>query len=303
MTMQHVVTKWTTREHLRRNLAVTALIVLVLELAARCGVPTGAAATEERGLRDKDPLHYAANGNFTRTLRYAPRRYGFTMADVSTRRQLRAMPPGVKALVYLGTCRGVDRQFVAQARPFVRRPRVFGFYVIDEPDPETCPPATLKQESKWLHEHAPGKRTFIIVKNLASSRQPSYLGGYTHRNSGIDLFGVDPYPCRSELHGCNMGMVAAYVRAAEASGIPRSRMVPVYQAFGGGEWEDDGGGHFVLPTPTEARELLRRWATLVPDPVFDFVYSWGQQRGDRSLVTASRALKHVFAAHNRGTGP
>lgn len=297
-------TRWlATARQTRRAAAMTVVMLLVLALAGGCCLPPGAAATRVHPARDRGPLHYAANGNFTPAHRYTPRRFGFTLADVSTRAQLRGMPSGVKALVYLGLCTGVDRQFIARARPFIRRPRVFGFYLIDEPDPQTCPPATLKQESAWVHRYAPGKRTFVLVRNLATSSQPSYVGGYTHQNSGVDLFGVDPYPCRSELHGCNLGMVTAYVRAAEASGIPRSRMVPVYQAFGGGEWQDDGGGHFVLPTPKQARALLRRWATLVPHPVFDFVYSWGQQRGDRSLATASPRLRRVFADHNRGVKP
>jgi len=282
-----------------RRVTPTVAVLLVLTLAAGCVLPTGAAAPREQHARHRGPLHYAANGNFTSAHRYTPRRFGFTMADVSTRAQLRAMPSGVKALVYLGLCSGVDREFVARARPFLRRPRVFGFYVIDEPDPQTCPPATLKQQTAWLHRYAPGKRTFVLIRNLASSQQPSYVGGYTHQNSGVDLFGVDPYPCRSELHGCDLDMVNAYVRAVVASGIPKSRIIPVYQAFGGGEWQDDGGGQFVLPTPRQARALLTRWATLVPHPVFDFVYSWGQQRGDRSLANASPALRGVFAAHNR----
>ena len=315
VTARDTARSWALSGRLRRTLGVTAVTVLVLGLAAGGGTGLGLGTwlphphtgadpvPAEQPVRDPGPLHYAANGNFTADSHYTPRRLGFTMADVSTRARLRALPSGVKALVYLGTCRGVDRRFIARARPFLRSPRVFGFYVIDEPDLKTCPPRRLKQESTWLHRHAPGTRTFIIVRNRSSSRHPSFRGGYTHQNSGIDLFGVDPYPCRSELHGCDMSMIGAYVRAAEASGIPRARMVPVYQAFGGGAWEDDGGGHFVLPTPQQARRLLKRWASLVPDPVFDFVYSWGQQRGDRSLSAAKPALQEVFAAHNRGDGP
>jgi hypothetical protein len=171
---------------------MTVVMLLVLALAGGCCLPPGAAATRVHPARDRGPLHYAANGNFTPAHRYTPRRFGFTLADVSTRAQLRGMPSGVKALVYLGLCTGVDRQFIARARPFIRRPRVFGFYLIDEPDPQTCPPATLKQESAWVHRYAPGKRTFVLVRNLATSSQPSYVGGYTHQNSGVDLFGVDP---------------------------------------------------------------------------------------------------------------
>jgi hypothetical protein len=269
------------------------VILLAIALTMGCSSSTGATTTAP------PPLHYAANGNFTAAGRYAPGRLGFTMADVSTRKQLRELPRGVKALVYLGLCNGADSQFVTRARPFTLRPRVFGFYLIDEPYPSTCPPSTLKEESDWLHLHAPGKQVFLLIQPLSSSRHPSYKGGYTHRNSGVDLFGVDPYPCRSELDGCRWRMIDAFVQAAEESGIPRSRMIPVFQAFGGGDWVDDGGGHYLMPRPRQARTLLRRWATLLPHPVFDFAYSWGQQQNDRSLETASRAVKRVYAAHNQ----
>ncbi|MGZ4775472.1 MAG: hypothetical protein ACXVYW_09245 [Oryzihumus sp.] len=273
---------------------VTALVLLLGTWHGLGHVSPSAAPSSDA------TLHYAANDNVTARGRYAPGALGFNLADVSTRAELNALPSGVKALVFLGTCEGVDRRFVSRASQFTNDPRVFGFYLYDEPLPGPCPPARLKQQADWLHAHDPGTRTFMIVQNLSSSRHPSYRGGYTQENSGIDLFGIAPYPCRSELHGCDMSMVGDYVRAAADAGIPRARMVPVFQAFGGGTWRDDGGGRYLLPTPAEATRLLAEWSTVLPSPVFDAVYSWGQQRGDRSLATASDALQQVFAAHNRG---
>jgi len=73
--------------------------------------------------------------------------------------------------------------------------------------------------------------------------------------------------------------------------------VPVYQAFGGGDWVDDNRGRYVLPTAAEEQEILFRWQTLVPMPVFDYAYSWGSQRGDVALESSSD-LQTVFSGHN-----
>ena len=243
-------------------------------------------------------LHYAANGNVAVDGHYLPGRYGFNLADVSSPAELTALPPGVLGLVYLGSCAGADPAFTALVGGFSGNPKLFGFYLLDEPDPATCAPANLKSESTYIHEHIAGARTFILEQNLAASTSPSYTGGYNPANTGIDLFGIDPYPCRTELHGCDPSMIARYVVAAERFGIPAASIVPVYQEFGGGAWIDDGGGHYQLPTAAQTKSMLDQWTTLIPDPVFDFVYSWGSQRADTGLSGAPADVLAVFAAHN-----
>jgi hypothetical protein len=74
-------------------------------------------------------------------------------------------------------------------------------------------------------------------------------------------------------------------------------MVPVYQAFGGGGWLDDGGGRYSLPSIAEEQQILARWGRLVPTPIFDYAYSWGAQRGDVALDSAAD-LQTLFARHN-----
>lgn len=243
-------------------------------------------------------LHYAANGNFAANGSYLPGRYGFDLADVSTPDQLAALPTGVLGLVYLGSCTGADREFAATVDGFAGSHQLFGFYLLDEPDPVTCSPAALKSESTYIHAHIAGARTFIVEQNLAASTKPSYAGGYNPANTGIDLFGIDPYPCRTELNGCSPTMIAAYVAAAERFGIPASSIIPVYQSFGGGTWVDDGGGSYQLPNAEQMKSMLGQWATEVPSPVFDFAYSWGIQRADSALADAPADLRAVFGAHN-----
>jgi len=153
-------------------------------------------------------------------------------------------------------------------------------------------------ESDWIHAHVPGAKTFIVMLNVnTTSTAPTYANTYNPGNSHIDLYGLDPYPCRTEVGGCDYSMIIVAVAAAEAAGIPLGSIVPVYQAFGGGGWSDDGGGQYTLPTASQEEGILAVWAPLVPNPVFDYAYSWGTQNADQALE-GSPALQAVFSAHN-----
>jgi hypothetical protein len=247
--------------------------------------------------------HYAANGNFAADDSYLPGQDGFNLADVNNVRELDSLPVGVKGLVWVGQCGGVDAAFLKAVRAYAGTPNLFGFYLMDDPDPRGvlfhhCASAKLKAEADWIHAHLPGAKTFIVLMNLGSSQTPSFAGSYNPANSHVDLFGFSPYPCRTELKHCDFAMIDRYVAAAEAAGIPRDRIVPIYQTFGGGRWSDGGGGRYVLPTAGQEQQILARWQALVPEAVFDYAYSWGSQRGDVALHSAF-GLQRVFAMHNR----
>ena len=255
-------------------------------------------------------LHYGPNNNFDATGRYVPASAGFNLADLAQPHRLNALPDGVKALVWVGMCAGVTPQFLARVRPFIGDRRVFGFFLMDDPDPRPqagelgpvpCEADKLRAESDWLHANMPGTRTFIILMNLGTARQPFYGEAYRPESTHIDLFSMCPYPCRSEWNGCDFNQVESYVTAAEAGGIPRSQMVPNYQTFGGGQWKDDEGGRYLMPTLAQEEEIIHRWDALVPHPVFDMVYSWGSQRGDYALEDDT-ALQRLFATRNQQGG-
>ena len=252
-------------------------------------------------------LHFAPNGNFDSKGTYLPGQVGFNLADVSTVRELEALPAGVRGLVWIGRCGGVDASFVQAVRPYVGNPKVLGFYLMDDPDPTGkyfphCAADNLKAESDWIHSKDPGTYTFIVELDRSSADHPSYQGGYNPANSDIDLYGLDPYPCRSENPAsapCAYAWLGLAVSAAEAEGIPLADIVPVYQTFGGGTWADDGGGSYQLPTAAQEAAILSTWGSLVPTPVFDYAYSWGSQNGDQSL-NGSSALQQVLLVHNEG---
>jgi hypothetical protein len=177
---------------------------------------------------------------------------------------------------------------------------------MDQPDPtgkfsgRPCPATHLKAESDWIHANSPGAVTFIILMNMGSSESPTFANTYSRANTNIDLFGIDPYPCRTELNGCDYSMITKYVAAVKSSGIPACAIVPVYQAFGGGAWRDDGGGFYAIPTRGQEQQILLTWGQLLPNPVFDYAYSWGTQNSDTALA-GSPDLQAVFSLHNSGT--
>jgi hypothetical protein len=257
-----------------------------------------------------DTLHYTPNRNFASDGGYLPGKAGFNLADVSRVDQLKALSPGVKALVWVGQCNGVDTEFLKTVRPFAGKPAVFGFFLMDDPDPRlplspggfshSCSPKHLMAESDWIHANMRGAKTLVTLMNLSSSETPSYKNTYNPANSHIDLFGVDAYPCRSELGGCDYDMIDRYVDAATVAGIPIKQIVPFYQVFGGGAWKDDAEGQYLLPTPDQERQIIARWRNRVKTPSVDAAYSWGSQRADTSLESDAE-LQDVFKAHNRAT--
>jgi hypothetical protein len=247
-------------------------------------------------------LHYASNGNFSQSGHYLSAADGFNLADIDNlaKNQLDSLPGGVSGLVWLGDCGGATATFRSAVDAFVGDLKLFGFYVMDEPTPSTCPARNLLAEDNWIHAHVPGAKTFAILENLGPETRPTFAGSYTPRNSGLDLIGLDPYPVRSELRQPDYAQIAKYVRLAEAIGWPGSSIVPVYQAFGGGNYPDDANGYWVLSTAAQERQILARWAAVVPHPQFDYAYSWGSQNGDTAL-SQSPALQAVFAEKNKSS--
>ncbi|MBV8912428.1 MAG: hypothetical protein JOZ05_05215 [Acetobacteraceae bacterium] len=282
-------------------LGLTALLSLAVAshlIVASDASPRSAPATE---------LHYAPNHNFGADGKYLPAQLGFNLADLNTVEQLEALPPGVKGLVWVGQCEGVTPAFLQKVQPFIGHPKLFGFYLMDNPDPRPsvaepggeppCPPQRLRAESDWIHANLPGAKTFMILMNLGTAKEPWFSPQYAPDVIHLDLYGIDPYPCRTELEGCGYDMIDRYVAQAGAAGIPRERMVPVYQVFGNGKYKDDFDGKYILPTAEEERQMMLRWGMLVASPVFDYAYSWGSQEEDDALEGAQK-LHPVFAEHN-----
>lgn len=248
--------------------------------------------------------HYTANGNFDSSGNYLPGKLGFNVADVSSASALQSLPTGVEGLLWVGQCSGVTTQFRSTINGYVGKMNLLGFYLMDDADPTgkwgpLCTAASLRAEADYIHATVPGALAFIVPMNLSSSKTPLYDSSYSQANTHLDAFGLDPYPCRTELNGCNYDMITGYVSAAEKIGIPSTAIVPVYQTFGLGGWTDDGGGQYAVPTPAQEQTILDTWAGLVPTPQFDYAYSYGVQNSDMALVNLP-SLQPVMAQHNGG---
>ncbi|MER8460882.1 calcium-binding protein [Mesorhizobium sp. M1300] len=244
-------------------------------------------------------LHYTSGGSGTDIAKA-----GFNLASVQYVEQVNELPEGMKGLVYLDQANGVTQSFIDKVTPFLGNPNVFGFFLVDEPDPTGqwgtyASAANLKAESDWIHEHFPGAKTYITMMSLGTSANPDFRGTYNPANTGIDYYGVDVYPVRTD-GAVDYNMIDKFVAAAQASGIPTSQIVPGYQAFGGGEYNTDMGGKYVVPTAAQMETMMEHWAKLIPSPAFDYAYAWGSQRGDTALES-SPELQAVFRQHNLAT--
>jgi hypothetical protein len=248
--------------------------------------------------------HFAANANFDASGRFIPLDAGFNLADVSTRKRLDELPSGVLGLVWIGRCAGADAAFKAEIEKFTEDPKLFGFYLMDDPDPtgrwrRLCTVENLRAEADWIHFKTPQARTFIALMNIGNSRSPAFSGQYAPERSHVDLFSIAPYPCRVSAGPCDFDMIGRFVRAAEAAGFPIRKIVPTYQTFGAGRWRpSDGAGDYRLPNVSEMEAILQTWRSLVQAPEMDFAYSWGRQRDDEALASAP-ALQQVFVRHNQ----
>ncbi|MER8421734.1 calcium-binding protein [Mesorhizobium sp. M1329] len=244
-------------------------------------------------------LHYTSGGSGTDIAKA-----GFNLASVQYVDQVNELPEGMKGLVYLDEANGVTQSFIDKVTPFLGNPNVFGFFLVDEPDPTGqwgtyASAANLKAESDWIHEHFPGAKTYITMMSLGTSVNPDFRGTYNPANTGIDYYGIDVYPVRTD-GPVDYNMIDKFVAAAQASGIPTSQIVPGYQAFGGGEYNTDMGGKYVVPSAAQMEIMMEHWAKLVPSPAFDYAYAWGSQRGDTALESSAE-LQAVFRQHNLAT--
>jgi hypothetical protein len=269
-------------------------LVLSIGLFAQADVNGQTMGPNLSGSYTQTLLHYTANGNINGKGVYLPGADGFNLADVSSVGSLDALPAGVKGLVYLDACGGATASFTRRVKQFKNKPKLFGFYLMDEPDPGSCRARNLKAEADWIHANVPGAETFIVLMNMSSDTTPTFKNTYNPANTDVDLFGLDPYPCQQQFNGCDYRIIPAAIAAAEAWGISASQIVPVYQAFGGG-----GYSAWLMPTAAEETQLLATWASAIPAAVFDYVYSWGVQSSDQALSTAPD-LQAVFLQKNTG---
>ena len=240
-----------------------------------------------------DRLHYTAGSDTS-----AFTECGFTLADVNAdAAALDGLPAGVLGLVWVGDNpeEGASDAWKASVSSVCAHPKTWGYYIADEPLP-TLPIAALRARATYVHSACPHAETFIVLDNDGTDAQPEFR--FTPANTGISLFGIDPYPFKADI--VNLTIINTSVYGAIDVGIPKEKLVPVYQAFGGGNQPScPTGGCWVMPSVSQSEAMLQVWDSLLPAPVFDMVYAWGVQLNDTSLKIGSSALRSLYAMRNR----
>ncbi|MFC6883760.1 glycoside hydrolase family 16 protein [Actinomadura yumaensis] len=290
------------RTHLAAVAAVAALGgALTGYLAAPS--PGGADARRAASSLAAGPRHLALNMPAGDRAKAAG--LGYDLFDVDPDEdEIASLPKGAKAMLWVGntTCGDFEIADTGAFAETVERladdPRVYGWYLSDEPNPKECPgiAAKIRERADIVHERAPGQKAFASLTDWEMSPlRPSE----TH----LDLIGVDPYPCRVDGDGCDLGVIDRMVRQADAAGFPRRMIVPVFQTFG--QTCADGEKTWRMPRPAQLRAMLDRWDRHAPSPAFDVSYSWGRQDAWACPALADHPeLQAVMKAHNtRRRGP
>ena len=255
-------------------------VVLLLLAALLAPAPTAGAATARH--------HYISNLHGST----APKALGYDLFDTSES-GLASLPSGVLGLVWLGQkCpTPADATFKAAIDRMSKNPKVFGYYLSDEPHIASCPggPAALKSRADYVRAKNANQWTFIVLSKQAD------VYPFRPAASHVHLVGFDPYPCSTANPSCDLRKIAERVGWADAAGIERWRVVPVFQAFG---QENLSSHYYNLPTASQERAMLAEWAKFAPYPVFDYTYTWGNQSSSNPTLVNSTALQGVFKAHN-----
>ena len=207
------------------------------------------------------------------------RALGYDLVDVGADpSEIAAVPADMQALVWVGNfqCDDFDlgfEEFTRAVDRFGRDPRVYGWYLSDEPNTGDCPKIAgeIRARAEYIRRNAPGQISYISLTDFP-------MRTLTPARVGVDLFGLDPYPCEGSAEPrerCDIRAIDRMVRMARDAGIPRNRIVPVLQVFG--QSCSSGDKQYWLPTQSQFRRILARWDRLVPRPPLEISYSWGHQ--------------------------
>jgi hypothetical protein len=237
--------------------------------------------------------HFIAN----RAGSTAPAALGYNLFDTGSNVQLvNSLPSGVQALVWLGQkCpTPIDDTFKSKVNALVGNPRVYGYYISDEPHASSCPgaAAALASRADYISAKTGGaQKSFIVLSRIED------YSAFNPSKSHVDLIGLDPYPCSISNPTCDLSKIGEKLRAALAAGIPSSAVVPVFQTFG---QEGTLSHYYNLPTASQLQAMLNEWDRLLPSPAMDYSYGWAHQSSSNPTLVDSPALQGVMKKHNTG---
>jgi hypothetical protein len=204
---------------------------------------------------------------------------GYDVFDVGPSPEaIAAIPEGGQALVWVGqfTCEGgfalPDADFQAAVDALADDPKVYGWYLADEPDVAGCPAAleAIRARADYVEANAPDQVTFVAASTARD------LAPLAPESSHVDLIGLDPFPCAGAAATCDMATITGVAEAATTAGIPIEAIVPIFQTFGSECATNQG---WQLPSEEELGQILSTWGTAVPNPQLEISYAWGNLPG------------------------
>jgi hypothetical protein len=213
---------------------------------------------------------------------------GLTVLDASPS-ELQSLPPDAHALVWLGGYDAATCRFAADdaevAGWFARYalagdPRVFGYFVADEPNADhRCPaaPEQVRRRSALVRSLDPDRSRFT----LANIDDPQQFAAF---RDSVDVLSTDPYPCAAGAPDCDWSLIPSYVAALRAADV--TRYMAMVQAFSGGDWR--------WPTPVELRRMLDQWRA--SDWCGALVFSWAYQGARLADHPELRSVLRDFGA-------
>ncbi len=245
----------------------------------------------------------------------AVEKLGFNLFDMGPdEERIDSLGPGQKALVWLGNLDNTSctpgyswSEFTAAVRRLAHDPKVFGYYLSDEPHPNVCPDAAkhIRERADYIRAQDPSQKSFIVV--MDATRNCGADLGCEYRLlrpevTHVDLIGVDPFPCRIG-NGCSPDKIDLEVSRAISGGIPADQIVPVFQVFGQ-ECAHKKAKYYAQPTADELQTMINHWSALIPDPDFDFTYTWRSEGPacpglDVATGGSHPGLQAVIKRHNK----
>lgn len=248
-------------------------------------------------------LHYA-NGDSS-----APSTMGFNLLDLGNQAACDG-PGGSPCLLFLGAksnnIPAVKAAVSAACPNGVLDPAIWGFFAIDEPHDGQI--STMITIVDYIHANCPhrsgtltgGAPIFVDAYDISTvENHPRYYitGGTAtnpvsniHMNAANDYVGVEGYCARSDQF--DVQCIDRAVASITANGWPLRRVVPVYQAFG-----NYPGGNWVCPTVAQFNAMMAEWGSLLPNPVFEFIYSWAVQSGDNAMSQGCTRTQKPWQTH------
>lgn len=242
---------------------------------------TGGPVPSARLAQPRRSPRYAVRGVYDRDLsptgfdHQAALGFNFIDSNPSRHQMIPLARRGLKGFVWLGgysndscTFKNSDAWVRSQVATIARNPAVGAYFIDDEPDASSCPtaPAQMRARSRLVKsiDRRRKRPTFIVLQ------RPEQLKLFART---VDVIGLDRYPCKVHLNGCDYSIIRR--QSAEANRL-RIRYWGVIQAH--------TDGYYKLPTPAELHQQFVHWRRTKMEGYLVFAWRWPEDEPQNWLA-------------------